>query len=355
MKEMIIGLIQNIVILFAFAMLYENFWLKIETSKKPTNQLITGLVLGVIGIVLMFTPWILFPGTVFDTQSIMLSVSGLFFGPIPTIVAMFITGAMHFMIGGAGMWMGIAVIISSGTLGLLWRKYRPFWKQKNIYIELFSLGLIVHIIMLMLIVLLPFKEIIPAIKTLAIPLILIYSLGSMLLGVLLLRQSNNFQNNLAKEKLQESERRMGRILKSGNIASLILDSYGKVTFCNKYLLDITKYSEEEVLNQFWFDLFIPLYLRDDIKSVFDNALKSLNDSGQNENEIIGKNGDKIYISWHFTNLFDEKNEVTGIACIGVNITDRINYELSRNAKNKEYRKMNEKLSQENAKLKKAKD
>ena len=355
MKEMIIGLIQNIAILFAFAMLYENFWLKIETSKKPTNQLITGLVLGVIGIVLMFTPWILVPGIVFGTQSIMLSISGLFLGPIPTIVAMFMTASMHFMIGGAGVWMGIAVIISSGTLGLLWRKYRPSWKQKNIYIELFSLGLIVHFVLLMCTILLPHKEIIPTISVIALPLILIYSPGTMLLGVFLLRQSNNFQNNLAKEKLRESESRLGLILKSGNIASVILDSFGRVTFCNKYLLDITGYSEEEVLNQYWFDLFIPLYLRDDIKSVFDNALKGLKDNGQNENEIIGKNGDKIYISWHFTNLFNEKNDVAGVACIGVNITDRINYELSLNAKNKEYRKMNEKLSQANAKLKKAKD
>ena len=44
-KEMIVGLVQNIAILFAFAMLYENFWLKIEISKKPTYQFITGLVL----------------------------------------------------------------------------------------------------------------------------------------------------------------------------------------------------------------------------------------------------------------------------------------------------------------------
>ena len=353
MKEMIIGLIQNIAILFAFAMLYENFWLKIETSKKPTNQLITGLVLGVIGIVLMFTPWILFPGTVFDTQSIMLSVSGLFLGPIPTIAAMFITGTMRVMIGGDGMWMGLAVIITSGAIGLLWRTYRPLRNQKKIYIELYSLGLTVHFVMLMCTILLPAKEIFSTLRSLVIPLILIYSPGTMLLGILLLHQSNNFQNKLAKEKLQESERRLGQILKSGNIASVILDKFGRIVFCNKYLLNITQYTEEEIINKFWFDLFIPLYLRNDIKSIFDNTLKDYKDNGQNENEIIAKNGDKIYISWHFTNLFDEKNDVTGIACIGVNITDRINYELLLNAKNKEYLNINKKLNQDNAKLKEA--
>jgi len=352
-NEMIIGLMQNIAILFAFAMLYENSWLRIEISKKPAYQLITGLILGIIGIALIYTPWILVPGILFDTRSIMLSVSGLFFGPIPTITAMLITGVMRFLIGGGGVWMGLAVIVSSGTIGLLWRAYRPSWKQKNIYLELFSLGLIVHFIMLTFTILLPAKEIIPTIKAIAIPLILFYSPGTMLLGILLLRQSNNFQNNLTKEKLQESERRLGKILKSGNIASLILDNFGNVVFCNTYLLDITGYSEKEVINKYWFDLFIPLYLRNDIKSIFDNALKGLNDSGQIENEIIAKNGENIYLSWNFTNLMNEKNDVTGIVCIGVNITDRINYELSLNAKNKEYLNINKKLSQANAKLKKA--
>ena len=353
MKEMLIGLMQNIAILFAFAMLYENFWLRIEISKKPTNQFITGLVLGVIGIVLMFTPWILVPGIVFDTRSIMLSVSGLFLGPIPTITAMFITGTMRVVVGGDGMWMGLAVIITSGSIGLLWRIYRPLRKEKKVYIELYAMGLIVHFVMLMCAILLPAKDILPTIRSLAIPLILIYSPGTMLLGILFLRQSNNFQNKLAKEKLQESERRMGQILKSGNIASVILDQFGRIIFCNKYLLYITQYTEEETINKYWFDLFLPLYLRDDVKSIFDNAIKGNNVHGQNENEIIAKNGDKIYISWHFTHLMDEKNEVSGMVCIGVNITDRINYELSLNAKNKEYLNMNKKLSQANAKLKKA--
>ena len=301
----------------------------------------------------MFTPWILIPGINFDTRSIMLSVSGLFFGPIPTITAMVITGTMRLAIGGDGVWMGLAVIFSSGTIGLLWKTYRPSWKQKKIYLESFSFGLIVHIVMLTFTVLLPVTEIIPTIRAIVLPLILIYSPGTMLLSILLLRQSNNFQNNLANEKLRESERRLGKILKNGNIASVILDNFGRVVFCNKYLLNITGYAEEEVINKYWFDLFIPLYLRDDIKTIFDNALQGVNNTDQNENEIIAKNGTKIYISWHFTTLMNEKNEVTGMACIGVNITDRINYELSLSAKNKEYRNINKDLSQANAKLKKA--
>ena len=214
MKETIlIGLVNNIAILLAFTMLYENFWLKYEASKRLWTKIITGIVLGAIGIVLMFTPWILIPGIVFDTRSIMLSISGLFFGPIPTILAMLLTVTLRAIMGGDGMWMGIAVIISSGTIGLLWRQFRTSWRQKNKYIELISMGVIVHIVMTGCALLLPSDNILPTIRNIALPLILIYSPGTMLLGILLLRQSENFQNRLANEKLYESERRLSQILK----------------------------------------------------------------------------------------------------------------------------------------------
>ena len=357
MKEMIIGLLNNTAILIVFAMLYENFWLRKEASKSLMTKIISGFVLGGIGIILMFTPSIIVPGIAFDTRSVMLSISGLFFGPVPTIIAMLMTGTLRVMMGGMGIWMGLGVIITSGTIGLLWRQYRPSWRQKNFYLELFSLGMIVHLVMLTCAVLLPYKEILPTIKAIAVPILFIYSPGTMLLGILLLRQSNNYQNKLANEKLIESERRLGQILKGGNIASVILTNFGEVIFCNKYLLEITKYTEEEVINKYWFDLFIPLYLRKDIKSIFDESLKGLHENGQHDNEIIAKNGDSIFISWHFTHLFNEQNEVSGLACIGVNITDRINYEMTLDAKNKEieaqneeYQKINEELNQTNIEL-----
>src|SRR5690606_39851226 len=43
-----------------------------------------GIALGVITIVIMLTPWIYKPGINFDTRTVLLGVSGLFFGPIPT-------------------------------------------------------------------------------------------------------------------------------------------------------------------------------------------------------------------------------------------------------------------------------
>lgn len=123
MSELIIvGLLQNIAILLAFSMLYDYVWVKAEENKSILTKVITGIVLGFIGIVLMLTPWTLYPGVVFDTRSIMLAVSGLFFGGIPTAVAILLTSAYRIFMGGDGMLMGIAVILTSGIIGIVWGK-----------------------------------------------------------------------------------------------------------------------------------------------------------------------------------------------------------------------------------------
>jgi PAS domain S-box-containing protein len=193
------------------------------------------------------------------------------------------------------------------------------------------------------------------IKTTALPLFLFDLSGIMLLGFLMLRQSSNFQNRLANEKLTVYERRMNQIINVGNIVSLVLDTSGNIVFCNKYLLDITKYSEEEVIHKNWFDLFIPEDQRNERKNTFDKRLTGeLNDEGS-ENVILTKYGDLIFILWHFTLLHGEKNEVTEYSKIGVDITERRNHEKIINEKNEEYQHINEELNHKNIELIKAKE
>jgi len=50
-----------------------------------------------------------------------LRVTGLFFGTLPTILAVLTTGAFRLA---TGTWVGIAVITTSGGTGLIWRHRR---------------------------------------------------------------------------------------------------------------------------------------------------------------------------------------------------------------------------------------
>ena len=239
----LIDLIYNAAILLAFAMLYENFWLKNNLSKSILTKILTGFVLGCIGIVLMLNPATLVPGILFDARSILLSVSGLFFGPIPTLIAIFITGTFRVLMGGDGIWMGLAVIISSGIIGLMWRKFRPNWREKNIYLELLSMGFLANLAMFAYTLLLPATNIVLIQKEIILPLILFYTPATALLGVLMLRQDKNYHNNVAikqdnierrqlEYELKDSLSLMKTTLEAIRIGILVVDQSGKITTNN---------------------------------------------------------------------------------------------------------------------------
>ncbi len=344
-NSIIIELVQNAAILLAFAMLYENFWIKNENSKSIGAKILMGFILSGICVVLMFTPWTWVPGMIFDTRSVMISIAGLFFGPIPTIITMTTTGIIRLLIGGDGKWMGIAVIISSGTIGLLWRNLRPNWKINKYYFELLAMGILVHFTMALCTLLLPYDKILLTLKTIALPLIFIYVPSTMLLGIIMLKQYKNSQNRLAQIKLVESERRLTQVLESGNIISLLLNIDGSIKYCNNYLLQITGYSQNEVLGKSWFSIFIPKDIKDDIYQIFSDSISAKNIVIDFENAILSKSGEYIYISWYTTVFHSDSNEVIGVANVGVNITDSKIYERKLEEKNNEYKQVNRKLTE----------
>ncbi len=196
-ESIIIGLVRNIAILLTFSMLYDYFWSRNENKNILYSKLISGVVLGGIGIVLILTPWHFVQGVFFDTRSVMLSIAGLFFGPVPTITAMLISGIYRFYIGGAGAMMGIAVVLTSGSAGLLWRHFRPGWRKTNPGIELAAMGFLVHMVMLGCTIFLPDEVRWQTFENIALPAIIIYPVATVLLGKLMLNQAENWENRKA--------------------------------------------------------------------------------------------------------------------------------------------------------------
>jgi PAS domain-containing protein len=92
-------------------------------------------------------------------------------------------------------------------------------------------------------------------KALAVPVLLIYIPATVLLGKLMLRQYDNWQNKRAKEMLLESERRFTDTIRSANILSTIVDAEGRISFCNSSFLNITGYTFEELEGKNWIDTF----------------------------------------------------------------------------------------------------
>jgi len=286
-ESIIIGLLQNIALLLTFSMLYDYFWSRNENRKKLLFKIGSGIVMGAMGIVLILTPWHFVPGIIFDTRSIMLSVSGLFFGIVPTITAMIITGLYRLFLGGGGEWMGIAVVITSGSIGLLWRYYRPFWRMKNSLWELAGLGLVVNIVMLSCTMLLPAELKWKTLENIALQILLIYPGTTVLLGALMLNQSENWENRKA---LKFSEKRYRTIIEQATDSLFIADLEGKILDVNQQACINLGYTREELLTLKINDIDVQ-FDEDAIKETFQKLAVSA--SITSESEHRKKNG-KIF-------------------------------------------------------------
>ena len=244
-KSIIIGLIQNIAILLSFTLIYDFFWAKDENIKKTSGKILAGFLIGLIAVIVMYVPWTLKSGIIFDSRSILLSVSGLFFGAIPTIIAMIMAAIYRFSAGGDGMWMGVAVIMSSGFIGLTWRLFFPPRKIKQPHYNILLLGLIVHIVMFLCTLLLPVDSIFSTMKFLILPILLVYTPGTMLLGMLMLKRWSVWQHRKAMEK---EEQRYRTLFENAGEAILVAES-GYVRFANKRFSDLLEVPYEEILSK----------------------------------------------------------------------------------------------------------
>jgi PAS domain S-box-containing protein len=201
-NNIFIGLIQNAALLLSLGLIYDIFYRRKRLSHPVLYKITSGLIIGGMAIVLMLTPVKLESGIIFDTRTIILGLAGLFFGTIPVILAMAIAGAYRLSLGGGGALTGIATIISSGLIGLLWRHYR-FRESKQLSLsELYLFGGVVHAVMILCMFLLPQAVVEKTIRTLILPVILIYPLCTALLGNLL---TGRLQRHRIEEELQKGE------------------------------------------------------------------------------------------------------------------------------------------------------
>lgn len=115
-------LLNNVALLLAMGALYDAFSLS-GTQHSLRNKIVTGICVGLIGIGLMSIPLASVTGVIIDARSILLSVTGLFFGIIPTVIAVVMTVAFRIMEGGQGTIAGITIIVTSAAVGLVYRAW----------------------------------------------------------------------------------------------------------------------------------------------------------------------------------------------------------------------------------------
>ncbi|MCM0755635.1 PAS domain S-box protein [Desulfovibrio aminophilus] len=244
LAEAALPLIQNVALLLAAVLVFDLFPVRGRPRDTPLSRVALGTILGVLTIIIMLTPWRLSPGLVFDTRSVLVGISGLFFGSLPTAVCVAMASAYRLYQGGVGAWTGVSVILASGLIGVAWRYRRKRPLHEISWAELYRFGLTVHAAMLLLMLTLPWDTALAVLRRISLPVILLYPLGTALTGALLARRLRNAR---VREELEESETLFRKLFEDHAAVKMLLDpETGRIMDANRAAAEFYGWSREQL-------------------------------------------------------------------------------------------------------------
>ncbi|MBD1803921.1 PAS domain S-box protein [Microcoleus sp. FACHB-SPT15] len=137
------------------------------------------------------------------------------------------------------------------------------------------------------------------------------------------------QQKQVEATLREAERRWRYLLENVRLVVVGLDLSGKVEFVNAFFLELTGYTQAEVIGQDWFETFLPLQAQQQVHKAFHEVLER-EFHPHYTNVILTKSGEERIIAWNNTQLRNLQGEVIGTMSIGEDITERHAVEKMKN-------------------------
>jgi PAS domain S-box-containing protein len=336
-----LGLVHNISLLLAMVLVFDVASRRWRTGRIWWQDIIVGIVIGGVGVAIMLTPWVFIPGIIFDTRSVLLGISGLFFGTLPTIIAMVITITLRIYQGGTGAVMGVSVILATGTIGILWRKFSRKQITEIKWTELYIFGLIIHIVMILLAFTMPMEVALKTIRNIFLPVLLIYPVGTVLLGNIIIARLNRDQ---LTKKITESEARYKIVADNTYDWEYWKDENKKFIYCSPSCFDISGYSQEDYFNDP--ELILKIIHPDDLEA-YQNHQKKVGKertSGQIDIRIVCPDGAIRWIGHVCRPVYNQEGKFIGTRGSNRDITDKKNTDTALKINEEKYRSFTEKIS-----------
>ena len=319
---MIIDLLYSVTLLLSLSLVY-GFIIHSHHADNLTKKLLSGLLFGGICVVGMILPIEVSSGVIFDPRTVVLSIAGLFGGSIVAIVATLIAGAYRISIGGGGVYVGVGVIMASAVIGLSYRYgVNRGWARIN-FSQLLLFGLIVHLVAILLFTQLPVAVVKQVMATIAIPLLVIFTPATALLGLLL----KNIEARIATEvALKQSESMLSGHLHNSPLAAISWDKDSYVTRWNNAAEKIFGYTADEALGRYSVDFIVSASLEEEKANIF-TATPEDNGGSYISSENITKDGRTINCEWYTTTLLDSAGNMIEVASLCEDVTARKQSEL----------------------------
>jgi len=228
-------LLQNLAFLLALVLVLDTVGPRKRRSPFSPVQLVAGFLIGIIGIAVMSTPLTFESGVRIDARSVLLGLSGLFFGGLPTAIAMVGMSLFRWLQGGAGAGTGILNILVIGSLGLVWRHARTAPLEKIRWWEYYLFGFASHVAMLAVLFTLPWPMSLAVVRSVALPVLLAYPVGTLLLGLLITRR---LQRESSVQALIESEERLRQASAKLQVSESLLAKSQELSHLGTWELDL---------------------------------------------------------------------------------------------------------------------
>ncbi len=365
------SLLLNSMLLLGLAQIVDMVLSPHDGGGSSRSAWVSGILVGGVGLILIKLSISLMPGIVFDSRSVLLTISGLFLGLGPTAIAMAMTAAYRWFMGGPATLTGVLVILVSGLIGVIWRRHWHNRLEALNWRQLYAMGLVVHGAMLGLMLLMPWPMARQVLATISLPVLLLFPLLTVALGLSLvdrLRQRRDQEETLRQlsltkqeawrlmedaiaarkqaeaslEALREQRDLNQRYLNTVQTVMVALDSQGRITMINRFGCELLGYGADELIGRNWFACCLPQpegMTR--VYPVFCRIMAGeLQGAEYFENAVRCRDGRLHLIAWHNAHLTDEEGRIVGTLGSGEDITERKQAELSLKARNEELERFN---------------
>lgn len=240
----LVALAQNAGLLLALVAAFDLLMARGEQLWTLRQKILAGFATGAIAVTMIAVAVPFGAGIIFDTRSVLLAMAGLFLGPLPTLIAIVMASAFRLALGGAAT-TGVAVIVASGTIGILWnRRHRETALENITSRELYVFGLVVHVVMLGLMVSLPGESLARVWSEVMLPVMVVHPLATLLMGLLFV-QRLRFHRAIADLAASESRFRLLAENASDVIFRYDFAPIAAFTYVSPSATAFTGYSPEE--------------------------------------------------------------------------------------------------------------
>jgi two-component system cell cycle sensor histidine kinase/response regulator CckA len=217
---LILELLQNLALLITLAVGLQLLARHLA-SRPLLYKLVAGVLFGVVAVAGMMTPMRFAEGIIYDGRSIVLSLAGLFGGPLAAGIAAVIPAAYRIHLGGPGALPGVLTIVEAGALGVALHYLRQRDERWVRPVNLWAVGVLVHAVMLALQwgLLANGWEIV---RQIGLPVLVLFPLGFVLIAQVMLDAERRRQ---ADAGLREREERYRSLFEKNHAVMLLVDPH----------------------------------------------------------------------------------------------------------------------------------